>query len=610
MSKKDKKTKAEKKQISSIHEQSQLGGTLGRVEALVNHRAFALVFLFIVSFLVFVPSLKNGFVWDDVEAIEENYNAFRTLNITSLVIPRDKKHKRVGYYRPVVFSTMFADRSIWGESPFGFHLSNLVFHSVSTVLFYLLALFVLVEFKVERKEIIAFVSSLFFAFHPMHVESVSWVAGRTDVLCGLFFFAAFIFYILSYRKFWFLALSALFFFLSLLSKEVAIAFPLAAIGFDIASGRYKSRRNIAKYAICGLLVLIYIYLRGRAFVVVPEISDARIGQSFNDGMRIFGVLKVVLNSYFFYIKELVLPFDFNAYIAAVPLTGYYSFISVTVVVFLGIVSFLSLKRKQGIIAFCAFWVFITLGPSIVIAVSRIPTTPLAERYLYIPSAGYCLLLTYLIFRIVGKIKPQNVAWIITVAVILVLYLFFTVSRQSVWKDNLALWEDTSKKSPREFIPHLNYGAALNQAGRIDEAIQEFMVALSPEISVNKRQRARASGNLGVMYGIKGDFTAAEQWLLKSIEYDKTYGRPYFHLGLIYFIKGDRGDYQSYFKAEEYLKKTLRIYPNFGRAYLTLSKLYVRLNNRDKAVENAKRALRSRLPKSMAEEAEYILEVSK
>ncbi|MGH7890245.1 MAG: tetratricopeptide repeat protein [Thermodesulfobacteriota bacterium] len=609
MSKKDKKTKATKKQTTSTEEHSQLGRTLGRVEGLVNHRAFALVFLFLISFAVFLPSLKNGFVWDDVEAIQENYNAFRTLNITSLVIPKDKKHKRVGYYRPVVFSTMFVDKSIWGESPFGFHLSNLVFHSVSTVLFYLLALFVLMEFKVERKELIAFFSSLFFAFHPMHVESVSWVAGRTDVLCGLFFFAAFIFYILSYRKLWFLVLSALFFFLSLLSKEVAIAFPLAAFSFDFVSGRYKGRANIVKYAVCGVLVLIYIYLRGRAFIVVPEISDARIGQSFNEGIRIFGVLKVVLNSYLFYIKELVLPFDFNAYIATVPGGGYYSLFSILGVFILFVVSFLSLKKKHGIIAFCILWILITLAPSIVIAVSRIPTTPLAERYLYIPSAGYCLLIAYLIFRVAGRIKPQNVAYLAGI-VIIVFYLIFTINRQSVWKNNLALWEDTSKKSPREFLSHLNYGGALNDAGRIDEAIKEFMVALSPEVSTNKRQKARASGNIGVMYGLKGDFSSSEEWLLKSIGYDKTYGRPYFHLGLIYFIRGDRGDSSSYSKAEEYLKKTLRIYPNFGRAYLTLSKLYVRLNNRDKAVKNAKRALRSRLPKSMAEEAEYILEVSK
>lgn len=607
MSKRDKKTKTTKKQISSAEEHSQLGGTLGRVEALINHKAFALVVLFVVSFALFVPSLKNGFVWDDVEAIQENYNAFRTLNITSLVVPRDKKHKRVGYYRPVVFSSMFLDRTVWGLSPFGFHLSNLIFHSVSTVLFYLLSLLLLNEFRIERKEGIAFLSSLLFAFHPMHVESVAWVAGRTDVLCGLFFFLAFIFYLLSYRKFWFLFLSAVCFFLSLLSKEVAVAFPIAALGFDLASGRYKSRGNIAKYAVCGVLILIYLYLRGRAFIIVPQLTDERIQQFVSEGSQTWGVLIVLLNSYLFYIKELVVPFDFNAFIGTVPGGGYHLVSSVLVVMLLCVITFVSIKKKEGLTAFSIFWILVTIGPSCIIAISRFAATPLAERYLYIPSAGYCLLLGYFMFKIGSGMKAQKIAWVVG-SIILVVYLFFTIERQSVWKDNLTLWGDTTMKSPNQFLPHLNYGGALQDAGKHDEAIREFLVALDPKVSGNKRQRARASGNIGVMYGLKGDFASAEEWLLKAINYDTRYGRPYYHLGLIYFIRGDRGDYSAYMKAEAYLKTTLKIYPNFGRAYLTLAKLYVRFGENGKARENAKKALRTRLSQSLAEEAEYILKI--
>jgi tetratricopeptide (TPR) repeat protein len=561
----------------------------------------------VLSFVVFTPSLKNDFVWDDVEAIQENYNAFRTLNITSVVIPKEKENKSIGYYRPIVFSSMFVDRTMWGLSPFGFHLSNLIFHSVSTVLFYLLALFLLGEFKVERKEGIGFLSSLFFAFHPMHVESVAWIAGRTDVLCGLFFFLAFIFYILSYRKLWFLLVSAVSFFLSLLSKEVAIAFPIAALGFDIASGRYKNRGNIIKYAACAILVLVYLYLRGRAFIIIPHLTDERIQQAVSEGSQIWGVLKVLFNSYLFYIKELVFPFNFNAFIGTVPGGSFYLLSSIVVVFLLCVISFISIRRKEGIIAFSVMWILITIGPSCIIAISRFAATPLAERYLYIPSAGYCLLLGYLILKMGNAMKAQRIAWRIGFLII-ISYLFFTVERQGVWRNNLALWEDSSKKSPNQFLPHLNYGAALKEVGRNDEAIREFQVIIDPRVTSSKRQKARASGNIGVIYGIEGDFTTSEEWLLKAVSYDPRYGRPYYHLGLIYVIRGDRGDSSAYVKAEEYLKRTVKIYPNFGRAYLVLAKLYVRLRENDKARENAKKALRTRLSQSLAEDAEYILKI--
>ncbi|MBI2487789.1 MAG: hypothetical protein HYW01_12775, partial [Deltaproteobacteria bacterium] len=547
MGKKSKKSKDIKKHNITTEEPAQPNGKEGRIKALINHKALVVVLLFVISFAVFVPSLKNDFVWDDVEAIQENYNSFRTLNITSLVIPRDKKHKRVGYYRPVVFSSMFVDRTMWGLSPFGFHLTNLIFHSVSTVLFYLLALFLLGEFKVERKEGIAFLSSLFFAFHPMHVESVAWIAGRTDVLCGLFFFLASIFYILSYRKLWFLFLSAVSFFLSLLSKEVAIAFPITALVFDIASGRYKSRGNIIKYAACAILVLIYLYLRGRAFIIIPKLTDERIQQAVSQGSEIWGVLKVILSSYLFYIKELVFPFNFNAFIGTVPGGSFYLLSSVVVIFLLCVISFVSIRRKVGIAAFCIFWVLITVGPACIIAISRFAATPLAERYLYIPSAGYCLLVGYLILKMGKAMKVQKIAWGIGFLII-ISYLFFTVDRQGVWRNNLALWEDSSKKSPNQFLPHLNYGAALKEVGRNDEAIREFQVILDPRVTSTKRQKARASGNIGIIYGLEGDFTTAEEWLLKSINYDPRYGRPYYHLGLIYFIRGDRGDYSAYMKA--------------------------------------------------------------
>ncbi|HWP90972.1 MAG TPA: hypothetical protein VNN20_02075 [Thermodesulfobacteriota bacterium] len=605
---KNKKSKHVRKPVSPEAELTPNQERVGRIKSILNHKGFVAIFLFFVSFLVFLPSLKNGFVWDDVVVIQQNYNAFKRFHPSSLLIPKDRKVKRVGYFRPMVYTSMYVDRNVWGLSPFGFHLSNLVFNSTATVLFYFMALLLLKEFGVERKESIAFLSSLLFAFHPMHVESVSWVAGRTDVLCGLFFFLAFIFYMLSYRKLGFLVLVILSLVLSLFSKEVAVAFPVAALAFDLVSGRYKSRVNLLKYALCLILVFAFVYLRGRGFVTIPQISAGRIQDTVDHGFHYWGVLKILLNSYAFYIKELVFPFDFNAFIGKVPGGFKYLFSSVLIFFLSGVASYISIKRKKGLIAFSLLWIFITIAPSLIIAVSFIAATPLAERYLYVPSAGYCMLLGYLIFLGGKWFKDQRVVWVIS-TVILLSYLFYTVDRQSVWRDNLSLWEDATKSSPDEFLPHLNYGAALQEAGKLDEALGEYILALNAKESNNRRQKARASSNIGIVYGIKGDLVNAERWFIKAINLDPSYWRSYYHLGVIYVIRGDNGDPSAYKKAEQYLQRTVRIYPKFGRAYLVLAKLYMRFGERDKARENAQKALRTSLSEPMVKDAQFILKIT-
>src|SRR5581483_8792427 len=487
---------------------------------LIESKAPVAILLFLLSFGAFSLSLRNNFVWDDVEVIEKNYYSFKSAHIASIVIPKEQE-KVIAYYRPMVPISMVVDWDIWGVSPFGFHLSNIIFHSISTVIFYFLVLVMLGELRVPRKEYIALISSVLFALHPMHVESVSWVAGRTDVLCGLFFFLAFTFHILSYRKPRFLALSAACFFLSLLSKEVALAFPIVALGFDLINRRRTSQSvmyGILRYTAYAGLVLIYFYLRGKEFASVPGLAGEGVHQSTHNIYRIWEVLKVLLSSYLFYINKLVFPFDFNAFIGIVPRDPYYLVSSILVILILCVIGFISIRKREDVTAFSIFWVFTSLGPSSLIAIFNISSAPLAERYLYIPSAGYCMLIGYLIFKAGERIKNQKAVWAFTFLLSL-LYLLFSIERQGVWKDNLALWGDASKKSPYYAIVHSNYGMALRDAGRTDEAIRELSIALNPDIKDTIRGRAATANNLGLAYIDKGDYRSAEKWFLRALYYD-------------------------------------------------------------------------------------------
>ena len=101
-----------------------------------QHKALAAVLLFLIFFLAYSPSLKNGFVWDEAEVIQKYHHKFKVSKINKILIPKKIENKKQRYYRSLVFASIVSDREIWGISPFGYHLSNIIFNSTTTVLLY------------------------------------------------------------------------------------------------------------------------------------------------------------------------------------------------------------------------------------------------------------------------------------------------------------------------------------------------------------------------------------------------------------------------------------------------------------------------------------------
>ena len=588
------------------------------ISKLITSRLLSALFLFLISFALYSPSLKNDFVWDDVEVITKSNVSFDASYITGIVITDVYKNKNVSYYRPAIYTSIVADKALWGVSPFGFHLSNLLFNSASVVLFYFMVLLILGGFGVREKEVAAFLSAILLALYPMHVESVSWVAGRSDVLCALFLLLAFIFHILSSGNLWFLALTVIGLSLSLMSKEVAVVFPLLAIAFDLLSRRSVNRRSLIRYLVYLLILLAYFYLRSRAFVNIPqvteEVSGEGVGRIVSGGEHIPAVsrylelLKILLGSYLFYLNKLVLPFDFNAFITRVPRDAPQLISSLLILAALSVLSFISIKKKENVTAFGILWVLITLGPSALISVFSISSTPLAERYLYIPSAGFCLVIGNILIEAGRRTRLRKAARGFGIILIL-MYAFASYQRQAVWKDDLSLWRDASLKSPYHPLPHSNYGLALSYIGERDEAIREFLIALSPEMNDSARGKAVTANNLALVYLDEEEYEKAEMWFRKALEHDPGYGKTYYHLGLIYYINGElTNSADSYAQAERYVKEAMKRYKYYGRANLLLAKIYLRRGEDDKAKKEAGAAIGIGLPEGLLKEARDILGV--
>ncbi len=137
-----------------------------------------------------------------------------------------------------------------------------------------------------------------------------------------------------------------------------------------------------------------------------------------------------------------------------------------------------------------------------------------------------------------------------------------------------------------------------------------MIALSPEMNDSARGKAVTANNVGLEYLQMERYPEAERWFLKALEFDGGYGRTYYHLGLINYIKADvTGSPESLLDAERYLKKVFEHYYTFGRANLILAKVYLKMGEREKAVGEAKTAVKSGLPPALLKEAEEIIVVN-
>ncbi len=576
------------------------------------HKATAALLLFLISVFLYSPSLRNDFVWDDIEVIQKSYHSFKASRISTILFPEVKQNKAQRYYRPALFVSMVTDKGLWGINSFGFHLTNLLLNSISTSLLYFLLLLIFGKFSVEEKESISFFTALLFAVYPMHVESVSWIAGRTDILCGIFFILALILHIESYRTIWLLILTALSFSLSLFSKEVALSFPAVAISFDLLSRRIRDRYNILRYTVYISLVLVYFHLRGWAFInhLEGRLENIRqIAEGAHYSSDMIKALKVLPSALLFYFGKLVFPFDFNAFIVSVPEESYYLIFSITTILLLFIVAVIFAKQGKGLVAFCIIWTFATLAPSAVVSVTNLASAPLAERYLYIPSAGYCMIIGYLLFEVTKRIANKKIAFA-PIVILISIYLFFTLQRQDVWKDNLSLWRDTAVKSYYHALPHSNYGYALEKAGKTDDAIKQYEIALDPSVRDSNRGRAITATNLGALYLDKEDYPNAERWFRNALKYDPTYGRPYYHIGLLHYIKGESTKSESEYRiAARYLEKTFEIYRSYPKADLLFAKVYFNLGDYERAKQHAKKALLGGLSEPLSKEAMEILNIN-
>jgi len=547
-----------------------------------------LIFIIITAgTIVYVNTFKNEFVWDDHIYIEENIpiKGFKYLP-TFFYTPT---HGNL--YRPLRELDKAAVYNFFGLNVFGYHLNSLLLHLGISVLAYLII------FKLTSKKLLSFLSGLLFAVHPIHTERVANMTAGFDLIGALFLLLAILFYIIYSKnlKIRYLIYSGFAYILALLGAEEAAMFPLIILFYELIFGEKLKKTTLkAKqfFAACILITTIYFWIR---FSIIKDIGRAAV----YPGGNLFYTMLTMTKVFVKYILLLIFPFNLNlehfvAVEKSLSITVIFS--AILLILFLACTLWLTFNSENRsnnfkLTAFMSAFYFITLIP----ASNVVPLfTFMAERYLYVPSIAFCVLLALLLTKITrgsllinilgGKSRTDKknalIIGIILIAIIVLSYSIGTISRNSDWRTDLLLWSKTYEDNPSSSRVANNLGQAYMESGRLDES--SFYISRAIELDQTNQF---AFNNLGVFYAKTGNYTNAITAFIEAIKINADYYQAYENIGKAYIELG------NYTKAEYALQKSLDINPNFYKSYNDLGTIAARSGDLGKAEEYFAEALR-------------------
>ena len=370
-----------------------------------------IVYLFTAIFL-YRPVLNSFFVSDDFDWVARAQNM--PLVLEKLFFRNAEGTRDNGVYRPITIFSFWLNFKINGLAPFGYHFVNVILHLGSAFL-----LFWLVWQLSGRKEHrLAFLAGLFFLIFPNHPEAVSWISGRNDALAVFFFLLSFNFYVLfrtSARYLWF-GMSSLIFALAIFSKEMAASLPIILLVYELMWQKNTSWKKKIILILPGAAILaLYILLRQFATGLLLK-SYSNVHSSFS----IFSATEVFIRGFLSHFISSAQIWITNG------LSGHwFLFISL-----LALVAWLLWRRCQEkkIYFFALLFFIISLGPVYNLQLSGFSGE--GERFVYLPSVGFAMILAVIIISLYKKWRAAGMA----IAVVFVVYFSFML-----WQRNL-IWQ--------------------------------------------------------------------------------------------------------------------------------------------------------------------------
>jgi len=566
-------------------------------------------------FLAFFPTFANDFVlWDDDVNFLENLN-YRGLSPAHLRWMFTTFH--MGPYQPLSWVTLGLDYVTWGMNPFGYHLTNLVLHVMNAVLLFLLIGTLLLRLWPDDSRsgmlrLAAAAGALFFALHPLRVESVAWATERRDVLSGLFYILTLIFYLRRdeaaspmARCGWYLA-TLLAFVAGLLSKASGVTLPvvLFLLSLSLRSPRLSeiSPRHSPFTILRSLLSLLPFFLLSFIFGLLAVYGQRT--QATMLAMEEHGIVDRLMQCAYglcFYVGKTLVPIRLSPlYLRehfGTPLDANHIMSAAAVAVLT--LALLFGRRQRGALTAWLSYVILVLP---VAGVAQAGAQIAADRYTYLPTMPFAVLVAggvAMLERrrspgIEGQVgrgvspsrrggSPGGLAlpvvgrWALGVgcSILLTILGILSFRQTQIWHDTLSLWSHALAIDPANYLAYNNRGNHHEMLGDVQAAMADYdaAIAVNPEYAISYSNRGNLRQKAGDLAGALADQDKAIALQKKPM------AKAYNNRANVHQLLGNRPQALSDYAT------AVRLKPDLWEAYVNRARLLIELGDRGGAVRD-------------------------
>jgi tetratricopeptide (TPR) repeat protein len=506
-------------------------------------------FVFILAFLIYANSIPHDYALDDWGAITGNNSVLQGISGIPKIFTEDFWHItniKLGYYRPLSIVTFAVEQEFFHGNSHISHFINVLIFAFSGLMLFLL----LNKIFQNRKTVFVSCISVLFIAHPIHTEIIDNIKGR-DELLSYFTILLMLWFALKYvdsRKMFTLVLSLFFCYLALLSKETGLVGVLM-LGIVLYYYQQMKMMECLKFCIPFVVIVLLFFLQKMYFLdgLSVELPVDPINYPYTEELR----LPTSFMLFLFSLRLLFLPH---------PLRYDYSYNQLPAVdwndggAWLGLFLFLAIAafglkqfQKRSVWGLALSLFFVTLIPGL--AFTYLRGGIFAERFLFMPSLGFCIALVY-IFFLIARI-PDDIAFkpawfktgfkvLLPVCIVFVLYSVKTIKRNTVWENNFTLMGTDLKTGKNSAQNQRHYGAQLiNMANMTQDPAKKLQYGNEAILAFRKAIRiypkfGHAWSEMGVAFQtLLGNTDSAIYYYNKAIEYAPGLATSYLYLGNIY-----------------------------------------------------------------------------
>jgi len=539
------------------------------------------LFLILTIVAVFWPVKNFRFInLDDEEYVTENPQVLNGLSLNGVIWAFTTKH--CSNWHPLTWLSHMLDTELYGLNPRGHHLTNLLFHLANTLL-----LFWVLKRMTGMLWESGFVAALF-ALHPLHVETVAWVAERKDVLSTFFWMltmGAYVHYVhqASTRRYLLVFFS---FALGLLSKPMIVTLPLVLLLLDYwplgrLHWRLEEQGSQGKTAISGAFRLVWEKVPLLILVVVScvlTIWAQRGTIAPLEALPLGTRMANALISYVSYVGKMVWPCRLAV---QYPYPERFPLWQVAGAgLFLIGVSFLVVReaRRRPYLVVGWLWYLGTLVP--VIGIVQVGIQAMADRYTYVPLIGLFIMIIWGGVGSLSQWRYRRMALPLFAALIITLLIVLIRTQLLYWNDTIKLYQHSLDLTEKNYHVHYNLGVTLTGEGRNEEAKAQYA-----EVLKIRPDYYKALSAMGVILSRQRKYSEAIAYYKEALRIKPDHADTHYNLGRAFF---QLGKYEDAIKA---YKEAIRIKPDDADTYVLIGIALTRQGKYDEAIASHREAIK-------------------